>query len=172
MPLQPGENAPDFELYGKVAADGPRYRLSDALKEGGVVLQFFPLPFSGTCEAQMCAVRDNIGGYRAAGVTVLGVTGHYPQLIEAWDREHAFDVPILADYDHEVSRSYVGLYEDPILPQGLRLTSKRAVVAVSSDGIVRFVWITETPGVAPSDEVVREAIDAASGRVSSDEERD
>lgn len=163
MPLRPGDIAPDFELYGKVAADGPRYRLSEALQEGGVVLQFFPLPFTGTCEAQMCATRDSIERYRAAGLTVFGVTGHYPQLIAAWDQEHAFEVPILADYDHAVSRAYVGLYEDPILPQGLRLTTKRGVIGVSSDGIARSVWITENPGVAPSEEVVREAIEAASG---------
>ena len=161
MPLQPGDEAPDFELYGKKAADAPKYRLSDALEKGGVVLQFFPLPFTGTCEKQMCAARDGIDDYRSAGVTVFGVTGHYPQLIEAWDREHGFNVPILADYDHEVSRAYVGLYEDP-LPQGLRLTSKRGVVGISADGIVRSVWVTETPGVAPSGEVVAEAIAAAS----------
>ena len=162
MPVQPGDTAPDFELYGREAGDGPRYHLADALAKGGVVLQFFPLPFSGTCEAQMCAVRDDIGDYTGAGVTVWGVTGHYPQLIAAWDDVHHFDVPILADYDHEVSRAYVGLYEDP-MPQNLALTSKRSVVGITGDGIVRFAWTTEVPGVAPSPEVVAEAIAAAGG---------
>lgn len=79
------------------------------------MLQFFPLPFTQTCLAQMCAVRDDVDRYSGQGVTVWGVTGHYPQLIAAWDRENDFGVPILADYDHEVSRAYVGLYED-VLP--------------------------------------------------------
>lgn len=87
-----------------------------------MVLQFFPLPFTGVCEAQ-------------------------------WDRDHDFDVPILADYDHEVSRSCVGLYEDPV-PQGLRLCSKRAVLEISSDGIVPYYRITQVPGVGPDDDVV------------------
>ncbi len=111
-----------------------------------MVLQFFPLPFTRTCEKQMCAVRDHVEEYEGAGVTVWGVTGHYPQLIAAWDKEHAFGVPILADYDHEVSKAYVGLYEDR-LPAGLRLTAKRAVLAISKDGVVRSVWVTEIPGV-------------------------
>ena len=158
MPLSPGDQAPDFELFADKSKDGPTFRLSDALREGGVVLQFFPLPFTGVCEAQMCAVRDHIDDY--GGVTVWGVTGHYPQLIAAWDSEHHFGVPILADYDHEVSRTYVGLYEE-VLPSNLRLTSKRSVVAVGSDGTVKYVWITEAPSVGPDDEVVTTAIAAA-----------
>jgi Peroxiredoxin len=161
MTLQIGAAAPDFELYGKAwGKDAPTYRLSHALKDGGVVLQFFPLPYTGVCEAQMCAVRDHIADYRDAGVTVYGITGHYPQLLAAWDKEHAFGVPILADYDHEVSRAYVGLYED-VLPSNLRLTSKRAVVAISTDGVVRYSWISEVPGEGPSQEVVEAAITAA-----------
>ncbi len=163
MPLAVGDTAPDFELtadtWGKDAAT---YKLSDALAERGVVLQFFPLPFTGTCEAQMCAVRDHIEDYRGAGVTVWGVTGHYPQLIAAWDKEHAFGVPILADYDHEVSKTYVGLYED-ILPANLRLTSKRAVLGISKDGVIRSMWVSEIPREGPDDAVVKTAIDAARG---------
>lgn len=163
MPLAVGDTAPNFELLSDTSGvDAPTFKLSEALAEGGVVLQFFPLPFTGTCEAQMCAVRDHIEDYRGAGVTVWGVTGHYPQLIAAWDKEHAFGVPILADYDHEVSKTYVGLYEDP-LPSNLRLTSKRAVLGISKDGVVRSIWVSEIPRVAPDDEVVRTAIDAARG---------
>ena len=158
MPLSPGDPAPDFELYGKASGDAPKYRLFEALANGGVVLHFFPLPFTGVCEAQMCGVRDSIGAYE--GVTVWGVTGHYPQLIAAWDREYHFDVPILADYDHEVSRTYVGLYED-VLPSGLRYCSKRSVVAIGGDGLVEYVWTTEAPGVAPDQNAVAEAIEAA-----------
>ncbi len=163
MPLAVGDTAPDFELTADTwGEDAVTYKLSDALAEGGVVLQFFPLPFTGTCEAQMCAVRDHIEDYRGAGVTVWGVTGHYPQLIAAWDKVHRFGVPIMADYDQEVCRAYVGLYEDP-LPAGLRLTSKRAVFGISKDGVVRFIWVSEIPRVAPDEDVVRAAIDAARG---------
>jgi len=115
MPVKVGDTAPRFELLGKRwGAGAPTYRLDDALAKGGVVLQFFPLPFTGTCEAQMCAVRDHIDDCHNAGVTVYGVTGHYPMLIKAWDDEHHFGAEILADYDHEISTAYVGPYEDPL----------------------------------------------------------
>jgi peroxiredoxin len=163
MPVKVGDTAPEFELLGKEwGKDAPTHALSEALSRGGVVLQFFPAPFTRTCEAQMCAVRDHIEDYASAGVTVYGVTGHYPMLLKAWDDQEHFGAEILADYDHEVSRAYVGLYED-VLPAGLRLTSKRAVIGISPDGVVRFVWRSEVPGVGPDPDVVDAAIAAAKG---------
>jgi len=44
---------------------------------------------------------------------------------------------------------------------GLRHTTKRAVVAVGRDGIVRYLWVTDDPEVGPSEEIVQAAIDAA-----------
>jgi glutaredoxin-dependent peroxiredoxin len=163
MAVQIGDMAPGFDLLGdRWGADAPTHKLSDALARGGVVLQFFPLPYTRTCEAQMCAVRDHIEDYRGAGVTVYGVTGHYPQLLAAWEKEFHFGAELLADYDHEVSKAYVGIYED-VLPAGLRLTTKRGVVGISRDGVVRSVWISEVTGVAPPQEVVDEAIAVAKG---------
>ncbi len=161
MAVNPGDRAPDFELFSQEMLAGPpprfkSYRLSAALGQGPVVLHFFPMPFTGVCEAQMCAVRDNLGStYASRGVQVWGVTGHYPFPIQAWDREHRFGVPVLADYEHTVSEQYVGTYPDLL---GLRKVTKRGVVAVSRDGVVRYVWITDDPLVAPGEEVVGEAV--------------
>jgi hypothetical protein len=44
---------------------------------------------------------------------------------------------------------------------GLRHTTKRAVVAVGKDGVVRYLWVTDDPDVGPTDDVVQAAIDAA-----------
>jgi peroxiredoxin len=161
MAVKIGDEAPPFELYGKAwGKEAPTFTLASALADGGVVLQFFPLPFTGVCDAQMCAVRDNIGEYQGAGVTVFGITGHYPMLLAAWDKEHAFGAEVLADYTHEVSEAYVGLYTD-VLPSNLKLTTKRGVVGISRDGIVRSVWVSEQPGIGPDEQVVRSAIEAA-----------
>jgi peroxiredoxin len=166
MAVKVGDRAPDFELFSQELLEGtpPRfksYRLSAALEQGPVVLHFFPMPFTGVCEAQMCAVRDQlIPAYRSRGVQVWGVTGHYPFPIQAWDREHHFGVPVLADYEHTVSEQYVGTYADLL---GLRRTTRRGVVAVSRDGIVRHVWITDDPLVAPGQEVVAEAVASVTG---------
>jgi peroxiredoxin len=165
MTVKVGDPAPDFELFGErdqEAGAWRPYRLSEGLKEGPIILHFFPAPFTRTCQVQMDEVRDRSESlYGAQGVRVWGVTGHYPWLIQQWDREYHFGVPILADYEHTVSEEYVGTYPADKMG-GLRHTSKRGVIGVGADGIVRSVWITEEPGVAPSEEDVGAALDAVS----------
>jgi peroxiredoxin len=164
MPVDVDQKAPDFELPGEFDPEifgFKPYRLSEALGEGPVVLHFFPAPFTAVCQFQMCSVRDSIDDYRSEGVTVWGVTGHYPMMNAQWAKEHAFGVPLLADYEHTVSERYVGTYPDLL---GLKHLSKRAVVSIAQNGTVAFVWITEDPGVAPSEDVIRQAIGAAKGR--------
>lgn len=165
MTVRVGERAPDFELPGARDPQTRAYewhRLSKALVERPVILHFFPSPFTSTCERQMCQVRDEFSRYADAGVTVWGVTGHYPQMIGAWAKEHHFGVPILADYEHDVSERYVGTYP-PDRFGGLRHMTKRGVVAIGQDGMVRYSWIADESGVAPSDEVVGAALDSVKG---------
>jgi peroxiredoxin len=163
MSVKVGDPAPDFELFGERDTESgayQTYRLSKGLKEGPIILHFFPAPFTRTCQVQMDEVRDRSDNlYGAAGVRVWAITGHYPWLIQLWEREYHFGVPILADYEHTVSEEYVGTYPADLM-SGLRHTSKRGVIGVGTDGIVRSVWITDEPGVAPSEEDVQAAIDA------------
>jgi thioredoxin-dependent peroxiredoxin len=163
MTVKVGDPAPDFELFGERDPETGTYRLhrlSEGLNEGPIILHFFPAPFTRTCQVQMDEVRDRAENlYGAHGVTVWGVTGHYPWLIQQWEREYHFGVPILADYEHTVSEEYVGTYR-PDLMSGLRHTTKRGVIGVGTDGRVRSVWVTDEPGVAPSEEDVEAAIDA------------
>lgn len=164
MTVSKGQPAPDFELFGEFDRESKAYRvyrLGEALRQGPVILHFFPAPFTRVCERQMSDVRDHAEDvYGRQGVTVWGVTGHYPWLIGLWNREHHFGVPILADYEHTVSEDYVGTYP-PEKMDGLRHTSVRGVIGVGTDGIVRFVWTTGEPTVGPTDEIVQEAIDAS-----------
>lgn len=155
-----GDEAPDFELPGRFERESGTYRmhrLSEALQDGPIILHFFPLPFSSTCEAQMCGVRDSVDRYLDAGVSVWGVTAHAPVLIRNWAREHRFGIPILADYDRAVSESYVGLYA-PGERLGVALCAKRGLVAVGADSVVRHVWVVEDPDLAPADEDIRDAL--------------
>lgn len=157
-----GDVAPPFSLLGSEwrGEAPPRFALEDALSEGGVVLHFFPAPFTSTCLAQMCAVRDGIAAYE--GVTVWGVTTHHPILIGKWQEEHGFEVPILADVTGEVSRAYVGLYGEEIWP-GLRHTARRAVIGVTPRGVIGSMWSGANLGEEPPAEAVAAAIAIARG---------
>ncbi|MFM8943698.1 MAG: redoxin domain-containing protein [Actinomycetota bacterium] len=160
MTIRIGDTAPRFELLGAEwrGEAPPTFRLDEALARGGVVLHFFPAPFTSTCEAQMCAVRDGIAAYD--GVTAWGVTSHHPILIAKWQEDHGFGVPILADVDGSVSRAYAGVYGEEIWP-GLRRTSRRAVIGIGRDGTVGALWVGATPGDAPTPEAIAHAIAVA-----------
>jgi len=163
MAVKQGDPAPDFELFGEFDEEAGAfrpYRLSEAVAERPMILHFFPAPFTRVCQVQMTTVRDRSATYSDQGVGVWGITGHYPWLITQWSRVHHFGVPILADYEHTVSEAYVGTYP-PEEMDGLRHTTKRAVVAVGRDGIIRYLWVTDDPEVGPSEEIVQAAIDAA-----------
>lgn len=165
MPVSVGDDAPDFELPGRFDRESGTYRmvrLSESLADGPVILHFFPAPFTSTCEGQMCGVRDSVDRYLDAGAAVWGVTTHPPVVVRNWARAHRFGVPILADYDRAVSESYVGLYA-PRQHLGVALCAKRGVVAVGADGVVRHVWVSDDPDVAPTDEEIGRALEAVRG---------
>jgi glutaredoxin-dependent peroxiredoxin len=160
MPVEVGEEAPDFRLPGRFdreAGAHRMHRLSEALTDGPVILHFFPAPFTSTCEAQMCGVRDSVDRYLDAEAAVWGVTAHPPVVIRNWAREHRFGVPILSDYDRAVSESYVGLYS-PAERLNVALCSKRGVVAIGADGVVRHVWVAEDPDLTPTDGEIEKAL--------------
>ncbi len=51
MPVDVGAKAPDFTLPNQ---DREQVTLSEQIKQGPVVLAFFPAAFSGVCTKEMC----------------------------------------------------------------------------------------------------------------------
>ncbi len=66
-----GENAPEFNA---TITDGTGITLSEMLKEGGVILYFYPKDSTPGCTAQACDFRDNYGKLAEAGWKVIGVS--------------------------------------------------------------------------------------------------
>jgi peroxiredoxin Q/BCP len=121
---QVGEEAPDFELEG---TDGP-FKLSEHRGER-VVLLFYPGDNTMVCTKQFCSYRDRAEDFSALGATVVGISSQDLASHEAFAAKHSLNVPLLADVDREVSRSY-----DAYSP---RLGVKRAVIVIDEEGIVR-----------------------------------
>ncbi|MEM4068452.1 MAG: redoxin domain-containing protein, partial [Thermoplasmatales archaeon] len=64
MTLRVGDKAPDFTA---ISDDGTTVSLSDKLKEGPVVLYFYPKDETPGCVAEACAFRDNWEEIRKLG---------------------------------------------------------------------------------------------------------
>jgi thioredoxin-dependent peroxiredoxin len=119
-----GEPAPDFELQG---TNGP-FRLSDHRGER-VVLLFYPGDNTPVCTKQFCSYRDRAADFAGLDATVVGISSQDLGSHEAFTAKHGLNVPLLADVDKQVARSYDAY--------SARLGVRRAVIIVDEQGIVR-----------------------------------
>jgi thioredoxin-dependent peroxiredoxin len=120
-----GEKAPDFELPGTEGT----FRLSDHKGER-VVLLFYPGDNTMVCTKQFCSYRDRAQDFAQLDATVIGVSSQDVASHEAFSSKHSLNVPLLADVDKTVAKSY-GAAGGPY-------GTKRAVVIVDEDGVVRY----------------------------------
>ncbi len=120
-----GEQAPDFELPG---TDGP-FKLSDHRGER-VVLLFYPGDNTMVCTKQFCSYRDRADDFAALEATVVGISSQDLASHEGFVAKHGLNVPLLADVDKQVAKSYSAVMS------GVGAT-KRAVIVIDEQGIVR-----------------------------------
>lgn len=73
--LKVGERAPDFTTTGAVGGKEFKLDLKDQLKQGPVVLYFFPKAFTSGCTAEAHAFSSSIGEFKKAGAQVIGMSG-------------------------------------------------------------------------------------------------
>jgi len=131
MSVDVGSNAPDFTLMDQ---DRQPVTLSHAVKNGPVVLAFFPAAFSSTCQTEMCTFRDSMTALGASKGQVLGVSTDTFFALKAWGDQQKFGFPLLSDYNKEVIRSYGVVNPDMI---GLKDIAKRSVFVIDQKGVVR-----------------------------------
>ena len=122
---QVGEPAPDFELPG---TDG-RFRLSDHRGER-VVLLFYPGDNTTVCTRQMCSYRDRPEEFSQLGATVVGISAQDVDSHRGFIAKHSLTVPLLADVGGKVAKQYSAW--------GGPLRTKRAVIVIDEEGVVRY----------------------------------
>jgi peroxiredoxin len=152
MSIEVGAKAPDFTLPNQ---DNKPVTLSDELKNGPVVLAFFPAAFSGTCTTEMCTFRDSTADLNKVNAKVLGVSVDTFFAQKAWADQHKLNFPLLSDFNKTVIRSYGVVNPDMI---GLKDISKRAVFVVDRGGVVRHREVLEDARNEPDYGKVNQAL--------------
>ena len=131
MSVDVGAKAPDFTLHNQNRED---VTLSEELKKGPVVLAFFPAAFSGTCQQEMCTLRDSASALNKVSAQVLGISTDTFFALKAWGDQHKLGFPLLSDYNKDVIPKYGVLNPDMI---GMKNIAKRAVFVIDRSGVVR-----------------------------------
>jgi peroxiredoxin (alkyl hydroperoxide reductase subunit C) len=150
MPLPPiGAPAPDFTLP---STSGNDVTLS-GLRGRNVLLAFFPLAFTGTCTAELCAFSDDYGRFESADTVVLPLSVDSIPTLKEFKAKERMSVDLLSDFKRVVCRLYGTLNEERVL-------SKRVYVLIDRDGIVRWVHEEANPGLRRENEELLAQIQA------------
>lgn len=130
MPLPAiGSLAPDFTLPSTA---GEQVTLS-ALRGRKVLLAFFPLAFTGTCTAELCAFSDDYRVFAETGAVILPISVDSIPTLKAFKEREGIGVELLSDFKRQVCRAYGTLIED-------KFFSARAYLIVDAEGTVRWTW--------------------------------
>jgi peroxiredoxin (alkyl hydroperoxide reductase subunit C) len=95
MPLEIGQEAPDFELR---SSTGDTIKLSSFRGEKNVALVFYPFTFTAVCHGELCALRDDLSRYESAGVQVLAISCDTAPAQKKWAEDEGYNFPVLADF--------------------------------------------------------------------------
>lgn len=109
-----GELAPDFTLPSTAGTD-----VSLASFRGGknVLLAFFPLAFTSTCTAELCAFSEDFDRFVSAGTVVLPISVDSVPTLKEFKAKYRMSVDLLSDFKRVVARAYGVLIEEKFFTQ-------------------------------------------------------
>ncbi len=140
-----GQKAPDIEL---VDTDRKPWKVSDS-KNKITVLAFYPGAFTGVCTKEMCAFRDAISKFNGLDANVIGISVDSPFSNNSFKVQNNLNFPLLSDYNREAVNAF-GIQQENFSGIKGYTTAKRAVFILDKDGIIRWKWVSDNPGVEPN----------------------
>jgi peroxiredoxin len=131
-----GTLAPDFTLPSTA---GTAVTLSSYRGTKNVLLAFYPLAFTSTCTAEMCAFTDDFSQFASHDTVVLPISVDSTDTLKEYRAKHAMPFDLLSDFKRVVSRLYGVLNEE-------KFYANRAYFVIDMQGIVRWAWQEQKNG--------------------------
>ncbi|WP_199517097.1 peroxiredoxin [Nucisporomicrobium flavum] len=130
MPIDVGNEAPGFTLKDQ---NNQEITLADFHGRKAVLLVFYPLAFTGTCQGELAEIQDNLPAYANDRVQILTISVDSVYSHKTWADREGYTFPLLADFwpHGEVARAY-GVFD----PQ--RGHANRGTFLIDTAGVVRF----------------------------------
>lgn len=145
--IEVGDVAPDFTLKDQ----NEREVTLSSFRGKKVVLSFHPLAWTGVCTTQMQDLEKHKADFDRLGAVALGLSVDSVPCKKAWAENIGVkETPLLADFwpHGGVAQAY-GVFREE------HGSSKRAVLIVDGEGIVRFKKIYPIKEVPDMEEILK-----------------
>jgi peroxiredoxin Q/BCP len=131
----PGDKAPTFRLANQ---DGDVVTLA-SMKGRRFVLYFYPADDTPGCTKEACQFNDDLSGFEALDVTVLGVSPDDAASHQKFRAKYALSFDLLSDPTREVMSAY-GAYGEKMM-YGKKVTGViRSTFLIGPTGTVERAW--------------------------------
>lgn len=134
--LAVGDVAPDFTLP---ADGGETITLSVVLKQGPVVLYFYPRDDTPGCTREAIAFTEALPAFRKAKVTILGCSRDSVAKHDRFVAKHGLGIRLLSDEDGQVCEAY-GVWVEKTMYGRTSMGIQRATFLIGEDGRIRAIW--------------------------------
>jgi peroxiredoxin Q/BCP len=105
--LKPGAAAPAFTTPATLAGKPFTFSLAEALKNGPVVLYFYPAAFTKGCTVEAHEFAEATDKFKAMGVTVIGVSHDSIDTLNKFSvSECRNKFAVASDADKKISKAY------------------------------------------------------------------
>lgn len=136
--------APEFTLKNTSKED---VSLSD-FTDKTVVLAFYPGAFTGVCDAEMCALQDNLKSFNDLNAIVLGISVDSPWANGGFSKQYSLEFDLLSDLDKKVINDYNVVFNG--LGGIENYTCANRSVFIIKEGVIKYRWdAAPNPGVEP-----------------------
>jgi mycoredoxin-dependent peroxiredoxin len=153
MTLDVGTAAPDFTLKDQ---NNQEITLSSFKGEKNVLLVFYPLAFTGTCQGELCQVRDELPKFQNEDTAILAVSVGASPSHKVWAAEQGYTFPLLADFwPHGAVAQAYGVFNEAT---GF---ANRGTFVIDKSGVVKFAEMNG-PGEARDQSAWEKALSALS----------
>ena len=134
--MQVGDTVEDFELPDET---GTKRKLSEFLRDGPVVLFFYPAAMTYGCTKESCHFRDLAAEFTSVGGQRVGISADTVEKQKQFSEKHDFDYPLLADTDRTVAEQFGvkhgGFSISPTKRSTFVIDTDRKVLAVISSEV-------------------------------------
>lgn len=130
--LRVGQTAPDFTAAATLGGKPFTFSLSQALKQGPVVVYFYPAAFTKGCTVEAHEFATAMPQFAAMGASVIGVSADDIETLNRFSvSECQSKFPVASDANRKIMTQY-----DAKVP--LLGFAKRSSYVIAQDGTVRF----------------------------------